>query len=353
MAGLLKAVEQRLGGILGKGARLAEPLVPELVEAGGLMGSSLPSARFEASTRLPGLPSSSTGPAPKVVEAATDYAKSRGINVNRQPEYGHADPTRGRLISDAYTNMLDDPTNPAVQKAYKAMANETMAQWRKVKKSGLDVDFIPDGMDPYPEGPKQVLADIKDNNHLWVFPTVSGYGTDTANTIAQQAKINPLLRDTGEVIKGHKLVVNDVFRIVHDYFGHGLEGVGFGARGEENAWRAHSRLYSKQALPAVTSETRGQNSWVNFGPHGEANRANQRGTIYADQKIGTMPEWTMREQGWPERFNRQGQAPELRDEGVGVKGPRRPLSRLNPLLGIPMVAGPSAMMMGGVRGRDN
>src|SRR5690606_31575385 len=92
-----------------------------------------------------------------------------------------------------------------------------------------------------------------------------------------------------------RLLANDVFRIVHDFFGHGIEGSGFGARGEENAWQSHMRLYSEAALPAVTSETRGQNSWVNFGPHGEANRANQRDTVYADQKTGIMPSWTWRE----------------------------------------------------------
>jgi hypothetical protein len=42
----------------------------------------------------------------------------------------------------------------------------------------------------------------------------------------------------------------------------------------------------------MTAETRGQNSWVNFGPHGEANQiANQAETIYADQKAGILPEW--------------------------------------------------------------
>ena len=55
------------------------------------------------------------------------------------------------------------------------------------------------------------------------------------------------------------------------------------------------RLFSPQAVPAMTSETRGQNSWVNYGPHGEANRANPRDTVFADQKTGVMPDWTWRE----------------------------------------------------------
>lgn len=42
----------------------------------------------------------------------------------------------------------------------------------------------------------------------------------------------------------------------------------------------------------MTAETRGQNSWVNFGPFGETNRhANAAETHYAPQKIGIMPDW--------------------------------------------------------------
>jgi hypothetical protein len=40
----------------------------------------------------------------------------------------------------------------------------------------------------------------------------------------------------------------------------------------------------------MTTETRGQNSWVNFGPHGEANRSNQKATVYAEQKATLLPE---------------------------------------------------------------
>ena len=43
----------------------------------------------------------------------------------------------------------------------------------------------------------------------------------------------------------------------------------------------------------MASETRGQNSWLNFGPYGRYNRkANAAETIYADQKTGIMPPWT-------------------------------------------------------------
>ena len=135
---------------------------------------------------------------------------------------------------------------------------------------------------------------------MGVFSTVEGFGTN--DDFSPEA--NPLLEDTGlrwtlgPDPNGKKIPVlaNDLFRAVHDTFGHGLEGASFRARGEENAWQAHVRLFTGSALGALTSETRGQNSWLNFGPHGEANRtAKSKDTVFADQKTGLMPEWTWTE----------------------------------------------------------
>src|SRR5699024_7473124 len=53
------------------------------------------------------------------------------------------------------------------------------------------------------------------------------------------------------------------------------------------------------AVGAITTETRGQNSWLNYGKYGEQNRnAKVEDTIFADQKIGLMPSWT-----WTENFD--------------------------------------------------
>ena len=53
-------------------------------------------------------------------------------------------------------------------------------------------------------------------------------------------------------------------------------------------------MYSPEALPAMTTETRGQNSWVNFGPHAAQNKgASAADTVYAPQKTGILPDWVM------------------------------------------------------------
>jgi hypothetical protein len=59
---------------------------------------------------------------------------------------------------------------------------------------------------------------------------------------------------------------NEMFRAVHDAFGHGIRGNSFGPVGEEIAWGSHAQMYSPLARIAMTSETRGQNSFVNYTP---------------------------------------------------------------------------------------
>lgn len=65
----------------------------------------------------------------------------------------------------------------------------------------------------------------------------------------------------------YELLVNDVFRIIHDIFGHAMNGYGFGPIGEDKAWFTHMQMFTLVAAAALTTETRGQNCWVNFGPH--------------------------------------------------------------------------------------
>lgn len=59
---------------------------------------------------------------------------------------------------------------------------------------------------------------------------------------------------------------NEMFRAVHDYTGHVVPGSRFGPSGEEIAYAAHAQQLSPLAQMALLSETRGQNSLVNYSP---------------------------------------------------------------------------------------
>lgn len=219
--------------------------------------------------------------------------KSTGLEYRPPNTYVKVDPERATRIASAYDEMKHDPANPEVKRAYKAMADETLAQYQAMLDDGVEIEFIAPGQaDPYAGNPRNMTEDVRKNKHMWVFATRDGFGSDATFDVSD----NPLLGDSGFEISGQPATINDIFRAVHDYFGHVKEGVGFRADGEENAWRAHSAMYSPEARRAMTSETRGQNSWVNYGPHGEKNRtAKSEDTHYADQKIGLLPEWVAAE----------------------------------------------------------
>lgn len=242
------------------------------------------------------------GPDPELVSVADQYAKDNGIELKRQAEYVEIDPERATRIGSAYENMEHAPQDPVVKEAYQNLIQQTTDQYRALEAAGYRFWFMDmDNSDnvEYASSPWNAMRDIRANKTMGIFPTNEGFGTDEAFDPAQ----NPLLSDTGiEWPVGSPegemapVLANDLFRAVHDAFGHGLEGAGFRARGEENAWQAHVRLFTGSAVGAITSETRGQNSWLNYGPSGESNRtAKVEDTVFADQKTGLMPEWTWTE----------------------------------------------------------
>jgi len=279
--------------------------------AGGLAAATEAAARSSAGAYIPeGLPTKPLTikhadgtkeffvPAPlaKAQELAQDYAATAGIDYQPPKTYVPVDPARATRIADAFEQMPHAPDDPKVQAAYKAMIDETVAQMDTVLKAGLKIEFIkPDQADPYEASPRLAHKDVTENNHLWVFPTDTGFGSGAAVT-AEYLAANPLLASTKFNIDGKQLLANDVFRIVHDYFGHFKDGNGFRADGEEHAWRSHAAMYSPEARKAMTTETRGQNSWLNYGPKGAANRtAKTADTVFADQKTGLLPDWVMEE----------------------------------------------------------
>jgi hypothetical protein len=154
------------------------------------------------------------GPIYAARNAAARYAEKSGIKGKTIRTYAKADPERGARIAKAFEEMKHDPTDPAVKRSYDAMVKETIGQWEAIKETGLKVEFIKPGQkDPYAASPRLAHLDVLENNHLWVYPTDSGFGSDGNFDPAG----NPLLQPTDVVIDGKRLLANDVFRIVNDY----------------------------------------------------------------------------------------------------------------------------------------
>ena len=292
-----------------RNAREKEQLVGRTAPAGTQAGEQRKrqtgdgKRRYTAGTLAPleGAPNvrGASGPDENLVAVAEQYAQDNGIDLKRQSEFVVVDEGRATRIAKAYEDMKHDPQNPVVKEAYQNLINQTKAQYDALVDAGYEFTFFDGNTDPYDGNPWNAMRDLRANKRMAVYGTYDGYGTE--GITQGELDDNPMLQDTGLVWRdqngvGRPVTANDLFRAVHDAFGHGLEGAGFRARGEENAWQAHVRLFTGSAVPAITSETRGQNSWLNYGPYGEANRnAKVEDTVFADQKTGLMPEFTWQE----------------------------------------------------------
>jgi len=235
----------------------------------------------------------------QVKAAEEKYLKDQGIDVPDYLRYPDQDEKRAKLIAAAYEKMQNNPDDPKVKKAYEALIEETMAQYNALKDTGINFTFLKPGMeDPYASSPALGFKDVVENKNLTVFPTDFGYGSNPNF----DASANPLLTKVGTVGDKEDAVANDAFRVVHDMFGHlGSGNPQFRSKGEERAWLQHSRMFSPEARGAMTTETRGQNSFVNFGPFADQNRAaSGADTIYADQKVGLLPDWASDPMGMPD-----------------------------------------------------
>jgi len=237
-----------------------------------------------------------SGPDPRLVAVAEKYAADNGIPLQRQATFVEVDAERATRIAAAYDAMEHAPNDPRVKEAFENLIEQTKAQYQALADAGYQFFFIDPENDLYEGNPWNAMRDLRANQRMAVFPTEAGFGSGATDT---DISGNPMEVDTGlEWAFGapdgpkKRVLANDLFRAVHDAFGHGLEGAGFRARGEENAWQAHVRLFTGSAVAAITTETRGQNSWLNYGPHGETNRnAKVEDTVFADQKTGLLPEW--------------------------------------------------------------
>ena len=256
-------------------------------------------------------------PNPETGDISNSYisSKSKELKLNVTPEVKAVnilDEENSKRIADAYDNLVDNPKDPEVIKAYKALADETLDQYQAIIDRGYQLEIWKGKGEPYANS-AEMIRDVRDNKHLYIFGTEAGFG-EGAITPEQRKENVMLSRTEYQDVNGEPLVVNDIFRFVHDFFGHTELGNGFGPIGEENAWLNHSRMYSPEARKAMTTETRGQNSWVNY------NKALRRddGTIpkkgekdyvplskrpFADQKMGILSDNIVNPEGINNQIN--------------------------------------------------
>jgi len=230
----------------------------------------------------------------RIRKVAQDYHKIMGYS---DPDFKPAmvfNDEVGAIAADIFEQlpMFDDNAIPY----YKKFIQETNMQYQTLLDAGMKFEVV-DG-DPYTPnrvGHQQMIADME-NGVLKVLATESGFGDEATS------KLNPMLAESIYTdVNGRVMLENDVFRAVHDTFGHGMRGNTFGPIGEYNAWLAHKEMYSKDAQRVMTTETLGQNTFTNYGPHmrdadgkllskADAGYIKPADRPFASQKVAIMPE---------------------------------------------------------------
>jgi|GEM_PF-4829795 len=183
---------------------------------------------------------------------AKEYSEQNNIKQDTSITYKDVVANRARAsrIADAY-DKLPDFDKEAVDE-FESLGREVNKQYDfMTRKLGVKVEFV--SKDPYKTS-KEMFADVS-KKRLKVLSTESTGG-------------HPVFTDEQ----------NDRFRAVHDFFGHAATGRGFGQDGEEAAWVHHSQMFTPKARLALTTETRGQNSWYNTRKNG-----------FAKQKVALLP----------------------------------------------------------------
>lgn len=205
-----------------------------------------------------------------VQKAANDYSQTatgRGYQLPQMPESSLAKQSAiGRTFGlaaeggDDYKNAVFKAYGQAMpevveasgaknydqlmEAAYRQLAKETEDQFRTLP---VNMSYHRAGEGNY-QSSGEMLRDIYGNRHLYVYQ--GGDPHDFLNAVDPRTGLN----------------TNEMFRAVHDFYGHAVHGNPFGPKGEEIAYGAHSQMFSPLARMAMASETRGQNSFVNYTP---------------------------------------------------------------------------------------
>ena len=202
--------------------------------------------------------------------------------------FGHAlteDPEYKDAVFRAYQEKMPDVVKQSgarnydelMASSYSKLADETKKQFESLP---ISMSFHRNGEGNYTSS-KEMLKDLHGNKHMYVFQ--GGDPHDYLHVVDPETGLN----------------YNEMFRAVHDFYGHGVHGNPFGPKGEEIAFGAHSNLFSPLARMAMLTETRGQNSYTNYTPinaklksaishiDGEIDEATRRGNM---EKLADLKE---------------------------------------------------------------
>lgn len=203
-------------------------------------------------------------------DAAKNYTKATtgGEWSDKGLDTMQVDHQRGHATFLAYRDSMSNPAGsetPGLRESYGAMREHVNRQHEHMtspkEQGGLGITHEVVDDDPYPT--PGAMADDLRAGRIKTFSTKS---TGSHEYFSDDD--------------------NDKFRAVHDVFGHAAIGRGFSRHGEEAAFVSHAQMFPPEAHAALATETRGQNSYLNYGPGGFASQ---------EGRLVGLPKWAERQ----------------------------------------------------------
>lgn len=236
-------------------------------------GSTPPHALAYARAWVFSIPKGEHGMTPTL--ANLDLQNLADAYVGKRIKRGHNYPVDKPLaaeIAAAYERLPMDDYDPFTRKCYQALCVECVQQYNILVTHGYRIMPWTQQGQPYASS-EEMADDLRYHKRLYVYTG---------------GEPHPYMGHlVGPVINGVKVDYTYIFRAVHDTFGHAAEGFTFSQRGEENAWVHHSLMFTLAARRALTTETRGQNSWFHESPVNAGLPYHER--QYAPQKLALLP----------------------------------------------------------------
>jgi hypothetical protein len=198
-----------------------------------------------------------------------------------------------RAVADHFDRAPDTTSDPGVARRYRRFAAECREQYETVRRAGIDVLPSRDGGQPYRTS-GELFRRVTAEGVLYV------HLTDTAHGPPGASGPHPLRELSGVVVDGVPFRHNDLFRAVHDVFGHLVGRNGFGPAGELRAAYCHLPLFPADVQPVLFAEHVAQTCWFYFGSHlrdsdgripaaGEPGHRPPRTRPYPAQKVFAFP----------------------------------------------------------------
>lgn len=212
---------------------------------------------------------------PELLYIKDQYNTYNDISTEQVDPNGVFTPDDINRVEKLHRESKDDRTSDDVLDTYKAFMDETMEMYNTLIDNGYKIEPWTKPGEPYGVNSDLVRKDINENKHLYYLRSKSATGANEQSSLDDSY---PLFRETGIVINGDPVLYNDLFRAVHDIFGHGIYKNSFSTQGEFKAYQAHSNMYSPEAQSALFLET------VSYNAYYSVNKE------YAPRKMYVVPD---------------------------------------------------------------